>query len=259
MPDRNYRSNYILNKLAVDGLVNIKDLAERLHVTEMTIRRDLRKLYQGNIISLIPGGATLKKNNNSASGEENYFIEKAESLMLEEKIKICRQAASLIKPNDVIIIDTGSTTENLSKFIPANMPVHIICYTLNVLFRIYKNTYWNLTFPGGHFHDDTMMFESPEGIKMIRKIRANISFISAAGVSEKLGLTCATPYEKNTKRAVIDSSDKRVLLVDSSKFGKIKMSHFAELSDFDTIITDSGITKEFKSIIKDSGINLYVV
>ncbi|GAI28392.1 unnamed protein product [marine sediment metagenome] len=47
------------------------------------------------------------------------------------------------------------------------------------------------------------MFESPEGIEVIKRIRANKAFISAAGVSEKLGVTCATDYEKETKKAVI--------------------------------------------------------
>ena len=259
MPDKNYRTNYILKKISVDGFVNIKDLAGRLKVTEMTIRRDLRKLSHENIISLIPGGAVLKKNTVSMEDEEKYLIRTAESLMLEEKIKICRKAASLIKPNDTIIIDTGSTTENIPKFIPVNMPVNIICYTLNVLFKVYENKNWKIIFPGGYFHNNAMMFESTEGIKMIRKVRANTAFISAAGVSEKLGFTCATSYEKNTKRAVIESSDKKILLVDSSKFGKIKISHFAELTDFDAIITDSGIPKEFKNIINDSGITLYIV
>jgi DeoR family deoxyribose operon repressor len=103
------------------------------------------------------------------------------------------------------------------------------------------------------------MLESPEGIEMIKRIRANKSFISAAGVSEKLGVTCATAYEKETKRAVIESSDKKILLVDSTKFGKIKISHFADLTDFDIIITDIGISKEFVNIIKNIGIKLYIV
>jgi len=259
MPDKNYRSRYIINKLSGDGFVNIKDLAKRLEVTEMTIRRDLKKLSHQNIISIIPGGAILKKNSVSGKEEENYLIKTAESLRLEEKIKICRKAASMIEPNDAIIIDTGSTTENLPKFIPVNMPVNIICYTLNVLFKIYESKHWKLIFPGGYFHGNTMMFESPESIDMIRKVRANIAFISAAGVSDKLGLTCATTYEKNTKRAVIESSDKKILLVDSSKFGKIKVSHFAELSDFDAVITDSGISKEFINVIKGCGVSLYIV
>jgi DeoR family deoxyribose operon repressor len=259
MIGKNNRVNYLLNRLSIDGFSSIKELSKKLEVSEMTIRRDLRELSKSNIVTLIPGGAILKKNPPIDKDEEKYLIQAAESLMLEEKIKISRKAASLIEPNDVIVIDTGSTTENLPKFIPENMPLTVICYALNILFNVYENKNWKLIFPGGYFHGDTLMLESPEGIEMIKRIRANKSFISAAGVSEKLGVTCATAYEKETKRAVIESSDKKILLVDSTKFGKIKISHFADLTDFDIVITDSGISKEFVNIIKNIGIKLYIV
>ena len=259
MIGKNNRVNYLLNRLSIDGFSSIKELSKKLEVSEMTVRRDLRELSKSNIVTLIPGGAILKKNPPIDKDEEKYLIQAAESLMLEEKIKISRKAASLIEPNDVIVIDTGSTTENLSKFIPENMPLTVICYALNILFNVYENKNWKLIFPGGYFHGDTLMLESPEGIEMIKRIRANKAFISAAGVSEKLGVTCATAYEKETKRAVIESSDKKILLVDSTKFGKIKISHFADLTDFDIVITDSGISKEFVNIIKNIGIKLYIV
>lgn len=259
MIGKNNRVNYLLNRLSIDGFSSIKELSKKLEVSEMTIRRDLRELSKSNIVTLIPGGAILKKNPPMNKDEEKYLIQAAESLMLEEKIKISRKAASLIEPNDVIVIDTGSTTENLPKFIPENMSLTVICYALNILFNVYENKNWKLIFPGGYFHGDTLMLESPEGIEIIKRIRANKAFISAAGVSEKLGVTCATAYEKETKKAVIESSDKKILLVDSTKFGKIKISHFADLTDFDIIITDTGISKEFVNIIKNIGIKLYIV
>jgi DeoR family deoxyribose operon repressor len=259
MARSNYRADFILNNLSVNGFVSIKELSKRLEVSEMTVRRDLRELSKENIVTLIPGGAVLKRNSPIDTDEDKYLIQAAESLMLEEKIKISRKAASLIEPNDVIVIDTGSTTENIPKFIPENMSLTVICYALNILFNVYENKNWKLIFPGGYFHGDTLMLESPEGIEMIKRIRANKSFISAAGVSEKLGVTCATAYEKETKKAVIESSDKKILLVDSTKFGKIKISHFADLTDFDIIITDTGISKEFVNIIKNIGIKLYIV
>ncbi len=259
MAGKNFRTNYILNRLSTDGFANIKDLSKKLEVSEMTIRRDLRELSKENIVTLIPGGAVLKRNSPIDTSEEKYLIKTAKSLMLEEKIKICRKAASLIKPDDVIIIDAGSTTENLPKFIPENIPLTIICYTLNILFNVYENKNWKLVFSGGYFHKDVLMFESPEGIETIRRIRANTSFVAAGGISEKLELTTPTSYEKETKKAIIKSSYKKILMVDSSKFGKIKISHFADLTDFDIVITDSGISKEWKEIIKNSGVKLYIV
>lgn len=253
------RTSLIMNNLFANDFVNIKELATRLMVSEMTIRRDLKELSQGNILTLIPGGAVLKRNPLVEAQQEKYLLQKAESLMLEEKIRISRKAASLVEPSDIIIIDTGSTTENLPRFIPRNIHLTVICYALNILFNVYKNKNWRLIFPGGYFHEDTLMFERPEGIDMIKKIRSSKAFISAAGVSGKLGITCATDYEKETKKAVIQSSGMKILLVDSSKFGKIKVSHFAELTDFDIIITDKGIPEEYIELINNFNIKLHIV
>jgi len=104
MVDKNYRTNYILNRLSIDGFANIKDLSKRLEVSEMTVRRDLRELSKGNIVTLIPGGAILKRNTTVEKDEEKYLIQTAESLMLEEKIKISRKAASLVESNDVRLL-----------------------------------------------------------------------------------------------------------------------------------------------------------
>ncbi|GAI28395.1 unnamed protein product, partial [marine sediment metagenome] len=64
------RTNYILNRLSVDGFANIKDLSKRLEVSEMTIRRDLRELSKENIVTLISGGAVLKRNSPVDTNEE---------------------------------------------------------------------------------------------------------------------------------------------------------------------------------------------
>jgi DeoR family transcriptional regulator, deoxyribose operon repressor len=259
MTVKDKRFQYILKKLSAIGFVDIKVLSEELNVSEMTIRRDLAELSQNNLIKLIHGGAILQRDDLFEKEQDRYLIEKAGSLKMQEKIKICQKAASLINRDDIIVIDTGTTTEYIPNYIPKNIPITVVCYALNILFKVYENEKWKLIFPGGHFHRNTLMFESNEGNKMTQRMRANKAFISAAGVSDKLGVTCATLYEKETKKAVIQSSAEKILLVDSSKFGKIEISYFANLSDFDIIITDRGISKECIEKIKELNIQLYIV
>lgn len=253
------RVNYIANVLSLQGVVRIRELSQKLGVSEMTIRRDLDSLARTNVADLIPGGAVLKKNSSSDSEEERYFFSTAGSQMIQEKIKICRKAISLVETSDIIAIDTGSTTGQLPQFIPSSLPLTIICFTLNILFKVYGNENWEITFTGGRFHRNTLMFESSEGIELIRKMRINKAFISAAGVDEKLGITCANHYEVETKRAVMKSSDTKILLSDSSKFGKVKVAYFADLSDFDLVITDSGLDPYYQNVIRALGLQLLLV
>jgi len=259
MANRKKRIDHITNALSLRGLVNIKELSEKLNVSEMTIRRDLEILAKENIAQIIHGGAVLKKNVSSENEQDSYLISKAESQMIREKMKICQMAASLIEPNDIIIIDNGTTTEHLPKYMPLNIPLTIICFALNIFYGLYKNNNYKIFMTGGYFHHNTLMFESAEGVELIKKVRANKAFITAAGVDDKLGVTCATTYEVETKKAAIENSDTKILLVDSTKFGKIRISYFADLGNFDIIITDSGIPEEYQKYIKNLGIKLFLV
>jgi DeoR family deoxyribose operon repressor len=103
------------------------------------------------------------------------------------------------------------------------------------------------------------MFESAEGVQLINKNRANKAFISAGGISEKLGIMTPFRYEVNTKRAAIETSQTRILMVDSSKFGKIEGAYFAEINEFDVIITDKAVDTYYADLIRASDIELHLV
>ncbi len=257
--DKNQRIKNIVNILHIKNVVNIKELAGRLNVTEMTIRRDLKLLKSDSIVELIPGGAILKSSTESEQENEKYLISHAETRRTREKVKIGRKAASLIEPNDTVAIDVGSTTEYIAKFVREDVLVSILCYGLNVLAEIYRKKNCRPIFAGGYFHNDSMMFESQDGSNFIKKIRVDKAFISAAGVHENLGVTCAGHYEIETKKAVLGSSKTKILVTDSTKFGKTKIAYFADLKDFDIIITDSEISGEYREIIHDLGIELVTV
>ena len=165
--DKNQRIKSIINLLRVKKVVNIKELMERLGVTEMTIRRDLNLLKNDSIVELIPGGAILKTYTDSENEDEKYHITHEETRRTREKAKIGRKAASLIEPHDTIAIDVGSTTEYIAKFLNEDVPVSILCYGLNILVEIYRKKNCSPIFAGGHYHNDSMMFESKENISLI--------------------------------------------------------------------------------------------
>lgn len=257
--DKNQRIKQIINLLKMKNAVSIKELTRQFAVSEMTIRRDLSLLSDDNIIELISGGAILKSENGSEEDEDKYFISNEETKRTREKVKIAKKAAALIEPNDTIILDVGSTTENISQFIREDFPVTILCYALNILVDIYRKKNCRPIFAGGYFHENTLMFESSDGINLIRKIRADKAFISAAGVSETLGVTCANPYEIDTKKAVLQSAKTKILVVDSTKFGKVKVAYFADLQVFDMVITDNELSEEAQATLQKLGIEVQMV
>ncbi len=256
--NKNLRMKEILNTLRLRSVVNIKELKQKLNVSEMTIRRDLNELSRDQVVKLIPGGAILQPVNDLGSEEESkYHITHDGNVHIREKINIGRKAASLIEPYDTVILDIGSTTEYVAKFLREDIILTTVCFTLNVLVDIYRKKNCRVIFPGGYLHDETLMFESIEGIRLIQRTRADKAFVSAAGVHHELGVTTVYPYELETKQAIMKSAKTNILVVDSSKFGKTKSVYFADLSDFDLIITDEGIPQEYVKAIHDLGIKLH--
>lgn len=136
---------------------------------------------------------------------------------------------------------------------------HTFCLNANVLFELRYKSGIKLLFCGGVFHKDTEMFESPESIQFINRIRANKVFLSAAGIHRKMGITCINPYEVPTKKAIIRSSLQRILLVDSGKFNQVHPAYFCDLDDIQVIITDKSLSKEWQNYILERGITLHLV
>ncbi len=259
MGNRDERLKRIIQTLKINTASTIQDLAEELDVSHMTVRRDLEVLTEQNIVRLIYGGVILNQLSAAGNGEHRYSLIDAGSLHPEAKMRIGRKAASMVEQEDIIIIDSGSTTEYAAKYLADGMNATILCYALNVLLEIAQNNTCKLLFAGGTFHSNTLMFESPEGINLIRRIRARKAFISASGIDARLGITCSNDYERETKRAIIQSSHRKILVADSSKFGRIESDYFADLSEFDEIITDKNISAEYVRIMEEASITLHIV
>lgn len=242
-----------------DGGVTIKELAVIAGVSELTIRRDLQMVEEKQLIRNVRGTIFCNYEENSESSDNSYLLSIATNKHRAEKKRIGEYAAKLIQPGEFIIIDNGSTTEQLAVNIPYNAEMTVLCYNMNVLNNLYKKPNINLIFCGGNFHHQTLMFECAESLEIIRRSRASKVFVSAAGVHETLGVTISGEYEMACKREILKAGVERILLTDSSKFGKVEPCFFGEITSFEKIITDTGLSKEWIDFIRSKGIELVLV
>jgi DeoR family deoxyribose operon repressor len=259
MNKKTQRLNQLISILRNRGTVMIQDLASEMNVSGMTVRRYLNELADNDIVEYFHGKATFKRNNSAPIYEniENiYNLSYANSMMNEEKKKIAKYAATLIEPNDVIIIDNGSTTDKVADHLPGDIPLTVVCYNLNVIIKLLKKEQIKIILAGGYFHPSDQIFESAENMSLLKSIRANKLFLSASGVHQSLGMTCAHAFEVLIKQTVLESSLKKILLADSSKFGAVKTVFFSSLNKLDMIITDTGLSEEWVEIIQNMGIEL---
>ncbi|MHC1749384.1 MAG: DeoR/GlpR family DNA-binding transcription regulator [Cellulosilyticaceae bacterium] len=253
------RANKIVEVLKEKKGASVKELAQMLNVSEMTIRRDLAILNKNNIIHNISGASIYNASNNHEKLEDEYDINNQKIVYESEKTRIGRAAAQMIEEDDIIIIDSGTTTEMLARNISNNVKITALIYSMNILLALKDKPNIDMIFAGGYYRANTQMFESYEGLELIKKTRGTKVFVSAAGIHKELGITCANGYELSTKRAIMESCLQKILLVDSSKFNTIKSVHFTDLEKIHTIITDNSISEEWKDYIKSLNIELICV
>ena len=256
MPAQKRRDRFsrIIQYLQVNRAASLGELAGQLAVSEMTIRRDLEDLAKENAVRLVHTGAILP-----TGGPPLWSAADSDSARAGQKMRIGRKAASLVDPGDTLIVDSGAAAEWLVRALPPGMPLTIICNSLNVLVEARRRERCAIVLAGGILREETLAFESAEGVGLVRRYRANKAFLAAGGVSERLGITCTGSAEAEMKKAAIASSQTRVLIADSDAFGRVAPAWFAELKDLDVIVTDSGISLGFVEIARSLGIALHVV
>lgn len=262
MGKKEQRLTRLVKLLRSHGIMTVQELAKQLDVSQMTVRRDLDELQNDQIVERLHGKAVLRSDVSHKlyeNIENTYSLSWARVAMHEEKTRIAKYAASLIKPDDVIILDNGSTTDKVADYIPSDMSLTVACYNLNILVKLPKHEKVDIIFAGGYFHSSDQMFESAEGINFLKTIRAHKLFLSASGVHATLGMTCAHDFEVKVKQAVLQTSLKKILVADSNKFGTVKTVFFGKMDEIDMIITDTGLSADWEEIILDKGIELVMV
>ncbi len=253
------RRREILELLKRENGLPVQNIADYLGVSHMTVRRDVDLLSARELVRVIHGGVILSPTVHRDQAGTPYSLNTAGEERQAAKERIGERAASLIEPEDTLIIDSGSTTECLARRLPREFPFTVISYALNIVTQTVDAENVRAVFGGGVLHRNLLMFESPEGIGIIQRHRATKAFLSAAGVSCRLGVTCRNAYERATKRAAIESSEQRILLADSSKFDRVRSEYFADLQDFQIVLTDDGVPGSVAEEIREVGIDLMVV
>lgn len=228
----------------------------------MTIRRDLRFLDEQQLVHIISGVAFVNEAPQTQLdiplAQSGYSISINTKLMQPEKLTIGKAAADLIQEQVVVGIDIGTTTEKLSQQIADDLTFTALVFSANNLLHLLAKPNATILLSGGRFHRDTGMFEQANHLQIIEGTRTTKFFLSAAGIHEDLGITCANEYEVLIKNTMIKNTLKTILVADSSKFGHISGSYVGELARVDTIVTDNNLSVEWRERIVSYNIKLII-
>ena len=238
------------------GLVSIKEMAQLLDVSEMTIRRDIRQMEMTGKLKNLNGTLISAANSSFSMVSKKYELHSQAMDQNLEKEAIGTFAASRISAGDSVMFDVGSTIEQIARHVSSDIKFEALCMSLNTLQCLLEKPLAMVAVSGGYYQPSTQMFLSDESARFIRSIRANKVFLSAAGIHEDLGISCANHYEVVAKKALLQSARHHILVADSSKFGMIRSSYFCDLSEIDEIITDDRLPDKWVNLIESRNILL---
>ncbi|MGY2397925.1 DNA-binding transcriptional repressor DeoR [Pseudomonas sp. SDO5271_S396] len=248
---KNARFKAMHQALQGEVAVHLRDMAALLGVSEMTLRRDLVDSPQG--LRLLGGHVT-----RSGAPEPDYQVAEQDQRNVTEKRQIGLLAASLVRPGDTIFIDCGTTTPFIIDALPDDLEFTALCNSLNVLLKLQQKPGCTVILCGGMLDRRNLVFESRAEAGIIDGIRVAWAFISAAGVSASQGVTCFNLNEVDVKRRVMARAQTCVLVADHTKFGQVRAAHFAELTDFQRVISDAGLSPAQRQVIHEAGAVLVV-
>ncbi|EBI5726204.1 DNA-binding transcriptional repressor DeoR [Salmonella enterica] len=246
---RDERIGQLLQALKRSDKLHLKEAATLLGVSEMTIRRDLN--HKSAPVVLLGGYIVLEPR--SAS---HYLLSDQKSRLVEEKRRAAQLAAGLVQAHQTVFIDCGTTTPWIIEAIDNDLPFTAVCYSLNTFLALQDKPHCRAILSGGEFHASNAIFKPLDFHETLNNICPDIAFYSAAGVHTSKGATCFNLEELPVKHWAMTMAQSHVLVVDHSKFGKVRPARMGELSRFDTIISDRRPDEAFVAYAKAQQITL---
>lgn len=219
------------------GSCGIAELAEYFSVTTETIRKDIIYLEKQQEICKVFGGAVSV----SHVSESPMGMRSAENIALKELI--AKKANDYVKENQVILIDSGSTTLAFVRNMIAPGKNTIITNSIPAAITLAEKGAQPILI-GGNFSQNTLATSGMVATQTLGIIKADIAFLGASGFQLSSGPSAKDFCDVQLKKDMISSSRKRIVLADSSKLTSDAFIRFADWAEIDMLITDSGVKPE---------------
>ncbi|MFZ5816498.1 MAG: DeoR/GlpR family DNA-binding transcription regulator [Bacillota bacterium] len=240
--------------VAQEGQVRVADLVERFQVSDETIRRDLAELEAQGLVERNYGGAVLKSRN--GVGPLLPPLEERQTTHQAEKEQIGRLGAGLVRPGNVVILDAGSTTRQVARFLTTIPRLTVITNDLAIADEMRTAEDIRVLVTGGYLKPRSRSLIGPEAVSFLQRYHADILFLGASGISLDRGLTASDMFEAEVKTTMLRAARLAVLAVDHSKFGRTHLASFAPVSGVNTIITDGAAPADMVAALRGMGVEV---
>ena len=233
------RYEIILGLLREKNSVTVTELKERLDAAESTVRRDITALYKAGRLTRVFGGAVALEH--TVNAYEPTVAQKVE-LNIEEKKKIAAYAAALIRPEDFVYLDAGTTTGYMLEHLEGSGATFVTNGVSHA--RALAQMGVRVLLIGGELKGSTEAVIGSQAMQMLKNYHFTKGFFGTNGMTQREGFTTPESNEALVKRTAMEQCLEKYVVSDSSKFGQISAVTFFSF-DGAVILTES-CSKEYK-------------
>ncbi len=231
------RQRIILDHLEKYEVLTVEDAVQLLKASPATVRRDFNELARQHLAIRTHGGVGSAR---LSSGDMVPFWCKAEQYA-KEKSAILKEATGYIKPNDIVMVDGGTTTYHLAEHLPS-FPFRVISNSVRLAVAIDErrtsDVNAELFLTGGYIYPQSGLLIGPQAETAFSRYHANLALISVVGICAD-GLYNSNEFIVETQLAMMEKAERVVVLADHSKIGVRSMCHVCGLDKVHTLITDA--------------------
>jgi DeoR family transcriptional regulator, fructose operon transcriptional repressor len=244
------RRQAILTEVRQARAVSADELARRFGVSLETIRRDLRGLRDQGLLERVYGGAL------SVRSTEGTFAVRS-TLHSTRKLAIARLAATLVAPEDTIVIDVGTTALEVARALPTSFRGRVLTNSVPAAMVLAAREEIELLLCGGQVRPGDAACFGAQAESFFAEFYADKAFLGSGGVHVRAGLTDYHPPEVVTRRTIITQSAASYVLADSSKLGAIAVHRVCPLSRVTAVITDYQASPEVIEALTEAGCTVH--
>ncbi len=235
MRDTSDRRQRITVMLQEQGSVQVLSLSGMFDVSTQTIRKDLSYLETRGVATRCYGGAISSQVVGAATEPP---VEAKRSLRADEKEAIGRRAAALVAPGDSIILDSGTTTAYIARYLPDSEDITVVTNDAGVLSELIAKKNIQIVMLGGALRRKNMAFYGAQTEAAMNELLVDKLFLGVDGFHLENGITTHYESEALLNRLMVKMATQVIAVTDSSKFGRMCLHRIIGIDELDMLITD---------------------
>jgi DeoR family transcriptional regulator, aga operon transcriptional repressor len=248
------RLGLILQRLNESGSVGVTELARELGVSEASVRRDLHRLEQQNLLTRTHGGAVasgvLYELPMRYRGGQHHDAKRA----------IAAAAVALVTPETQSVgLNGGTTTTEVARALTGRPGLRVVTNALNIASELAVRSTIELVVCGGSARPESYELVGPLAEQTLAHINLDLAFIGVDGISLGAGLTTHHEVEAQTNRALARTAERVAVVADSSKIGRRGFAKIGDLAMASDLITDSAAPAESVDALRKAGLTVHLV